>query len=195
MRSTDGVTPAPAYDEFGLFHENAEEFGIPFDSPPIVSRVSVPIDAGYESARCNGDPERRRSCCFTAAPRTRTPGTRSRWPWTDRWSRSTSPGTVTRAIAKITPTGPRRTRPRSRPPCASSHPTRRWSSACRSVGSLRSRSPTARPTSFASWCSSMSRPASTARSPCDRAVHRRARVLHFLRRDPRAHRRVQPDAQ
>ena len=48
MRSTDAVTPAPAYDEFGLFHENAEEFGIPFDSPPVVSRVSVPIAAGYD---------------------------------------------------------------------------------------------------------------------------------------------------
>ena len=48
MRSTDAVTPAPAYDEFGLFHENAEEFGIPFDSPPVVSRVSVPIEAGYD---------------------------------------------------------------------------------------------------------------------------------------------------
>jgi pimeloyl-ACP methyl ester carboxylesterase len=48
MRSTDAVTPAPAYDEFGLFHENAEEFGIAFDAPPVVRRVSVPIDEGYE---------------------------------------------------------------------------------------------------------------------------------------------------
>jgi pimeloyl-ACP methyl ester carboxylesterase len=48
MGSTDPVTPAPAYDEFGLFHENAEEFGIPFDAPPVVRRVSVPIDGNYE---------------------------------------------------------------------------------------------------------------------------------------------------
>jgi pimeloyl-ACP methyl ester carboxylesterase len=48
MRSTDAVTPAPVYDEFGLFHENAEEFGIAFDAPPVVHRVSVPVDEGYD---------------------------------------------------------------------------------------------------------------------------------------------------
>jgi pimeloyl-ACP methyl ester carboxylesterase len=48
MRSTDPVTPAPAYDEFGLFHENAQEFGIAFDAPPLVRRVAVKIDDGYE---------------------------------------------------------------------------------------------------------------------------------------------------
>jgi len=42
------VTPAPAYDEFGLFHENAQEFGIAFDAPPLVRRVAVRIDDGYE---------------------------------------------------------------------------------------------------------------------------------------------------
>ena len=26
------------YDEFVLFHENAEEFGIPFSGPPVVRR-------------------------------------------------------------------------------------------------------------------------------------------------------------
>jgi pimeloyl-ACP methyl ester carboxylesterase len=31
------------YDEFGLFHENAEEFGLPFDGPPVVRRESVPL--------------------------------------------------------------------------------------------------------------------------------------------------------
>jgi pimeloyl-ACP methyl ester carboxylesterase len=41
------VTPAPAYDEFGLFHENAEEFGIALAASPVVSRVSVEIEAGY----------------------------------------------------------------------------------------------------------------------------------------------------
>lgn len=29
------------YDEFSMFHENAAEYGIPFDSPPVVSRVFV----------------------------------------------------------------------------------------------------------------------------------------------------------
>ncbi len=47
MRSTEAVTPAPAYDEFGLFHENAQEFGIAFDAPPLVRRVAVEISEGY----------------------------------------------------------------------------------------------------------------------------------------------------
>lgn len=32
-----------AYDELGLFHENAEEFGLPYDGPPIVRRASVEV--------------------------------------------------------------------------------------------------------------------------------------------------------
>ena len=28
------------YDEFGLFHENAEEYGLAYDGPPVVRRVS-----------------------------------------------------------------------------------------------------------------------------------------------------------
>jgi pimeloyl-ACP methyl ester carboxylesterase len=35
------------YDEFGLFHENAQEFGIAFDAPPDVKRVEVEIEPGY----------------------------------------------------------------------------------------------------------------------------------------------------
>jgi pimeloyl-ACP methyl ester carboxylesterase len=60
MRSTDAVTPAPAYDEFGLFHENAQEFGIAFDAPPIVRRVAVEVDDGYELSALRwgaGEPE------------------------------------------------------------------------------------------------------------------------------------------
>jgi pimeloyl-ACP methyl ester carboxylesterase len=34
------------YDEFGLFHENAEEFGIPYEGPPTVRRESVEVAAG-----------------------------------------------------------------------------------------------------------------------------------------------------
>lgn len=33
------------YDEFALFHENAEEFGLPFDGPPLVRRTSVGVGA------------------------------------------------------------------------------------------------------------------------------------------------------
>src|SRR5918996_4249480 len=34
------------YDEFGLFHENAAEAGLPWSGPPDVRRVSVDVDAG-----------------------------------------------------------------------------------------------------------------------------------------------------
>jgi pimeloyl-ACP methyl ester carboxylesterase len=34
------------YDEFGLFHENAEEFGLPYDGPPEVRRTSVEVEPG-----------------------------------------------------------------------------------------------------------------------------------------------------
>jgi len=36
------------YDEFGLFHENAEEFGLPFDGPPVVRRQGVAVGGGRE---------------------------------------------------------------------------------------------------------------------------------------------------
>lgn len=34
------------YDEFGLFHENAEEFGLPYDGPPTVRRERVQVAPG-----------------------------------------------------------------------------------------------------------------------------------------------------
>jgi pimeloyl-ACP methyl ester carboxylesterase len=34
------------YDEFGLFHENAEEWDLPYDGPPTVRRQSVPLPDG-----------------------------------------------------------------------------------------------------------------------------------------------------
>jgi pimeloyl-ACP methyl ester carboxylesterase len=34
------------YDEFGLFHENAAEYGLPFDGPPDVRRVDVEVEPG-----------------------------------------------------------------------------------------------------------------------------------------------------
>ncbi len=34
------------YDEFSMFHENAEEFGIPYSGPPVVARRSVALDDG-----------------------------------------------------------------------------------------------------------------------------------------------------
>ena len=44
------------YDEFGLFHENAEEFGLPFVGPPVVRRVSAEVAPGRSlSALAWGD--------------------------------------------------------------------------------------------------------------------------------------------
>lgn len=37
-----------AYDEFGLFHENASEHGLPFVAAPIVRRVPVPVPDGRQ---------------------------------------------------------------------------------------------------------------------------------------------------
>jgi pimeloyl-ACP methyl ester carboxylesterase len=55
-RSTAAVAQAPAYDEFGLFHENAQEYDLPFDAPPRVRRVAVDVgDAGELSALVWGD--------------------------------------------------------------------------------------------------------------------------------------------
>jgi pimeloyl-ACP methyl ester carboxylesterase len=34
------------YDEFGLFHENAAEYGLPYDGPPDVRRVDVEVAPG-----------------------------------------------------------------------------------------------------------------------------------------------------
>src|SRR5690349_10310388 len=36
------------YDEFALFHENAEEFGLPFAKPPGVRRVATALDDGRQ---------------------------------------------------------------------------------------------------------------------------------------------------
>jgi len=38
--------PETTYDEFSLFHENAEEVGLPFDGPPVVRRESIEVAPG-----------------------------------------------------------------------------------------------------------------------------------------------------
>jgi pimeloyl-ACP methyl ester carboxylesterase len=46
------------YDEFSMFHENAEEFGLPYEGPPTVRREPVEIDPGrHLSALVWGDAE------------------------------------------------------------------------------------------------------------------------------------------
>jgi pimeloyl-ACP methyl ester carboxylesterase len=55
MRSTEAVT-TPHYDEFGFFHENAQEFGIDLPAPPVVRRVAADVGAGaHLSALLWGD--------------------------------------------------------------------------------------------------------------------------------------------
>lgn len=44
--SNEGGVERVTYDEFGLFNENAEEYGLPFDGPPIVRREAVPLGDG-----------------------------------------------------------------------------------------------------------------------------------------------------
>jgi pimeloyl-ACP methyl ester carboxylesterase len=41
-----GVPELMAYDEFGLFHENAAEYGLPYPGPPQVRRVDVEVSPG-----------------------------------------------------------------------------------------------------------------------------------------------------
>ena len=48
------------YDEFGLFHENAAEFDLPFDDKPAVRRASVEVEAGRSLSALlwgEGDPQ------------------------------------------------------------------------------------------------------------------------------------------
>jgi pimeloyl-ACP methyl ester carboxylesterase len=47
---------ATTYDEFGLLHENAQEYGIRWDGPPVVRRETVPVaDGRHVSALVWGD--------------------------------------------------------------------------------------------------------------------------------------------
>ncbi len=48
------------YDEFGLFHENAEEYGLAFEGPPVVRRARVDLPDGRAMSALvwkDGDPE------------------------------------------------------------------------------------------------------------------------------------------
>ena len=50
------MTERVAYDEFSYFHENATEFGLPYDGPPAVRRRSVALpDGRHLSALVWGD--------------------------------------------------------------------------------------------------------------------------------------------
>jgi pimeloyl-ACP methyl ester carboxylesterase len=45
-RWEEAVTDRVDYDEFGLFHENAAEYGLPWSGPPAVRRVFAEVAAG-----------------------------------------------------------------------------------------------------------------------------------------------------
>ncbi len=56
---SDDVEMVP-YDEFGLFHENAAEFGLPDDGPPVVRRTAVEVEPGRSVSALQwgrGEPE------------------------------------------------------------------------------------------------------------------------------------------
>ena len=68
------------YDEFGLFHENAAEYGIPYSGPPDVRASTSRWARAAPCPACSGGRPGRPSWCWsTAARRTRTPGTPSPW--------------------------------------------------------------------------------------------------------------------
>jgi pimeloyl-ACP methyl ester carboxylesterase len=46
MSTGDDRIERVAYDEFGMFHENAAEYGIPYDGPPTVRRERVELGDG-----------------------------------------------------------------------------------------------------------------------------------------------------
>jgi pimeloyl-ACP methyl ester carboxylesterase len=48
MTTVDDTLAEDDYDEFGLLHENAEEWGLPSDRPPDVSRGSLEIAPGQQ---------------------------------------------------------------------------------------------------------------------------------------------------
>lgn len=56
----NAVTDRIDYDEFSLFHENAAEYGLPFESPPVVRRVFVEVAPGRRLSALvwkTGEPE------------------------------------------------------------------------------------------------------------------------------------------
>ena len=147
---------APAYDEFGLFHENAEEFGIAWTGPPTVRRVEVEDRPAARSARC---------VWGTGAPELVLlhGGAQNAHTWDtvalalDRPLVAIDlPGPrALRRTATTTRTGPPRTRHRVEQAVRALAPdarARRRHVARRAH--RRSRSPTARPTSCVSSCSS-----------------------------------------
>jgi hypothetical protein len=48
MTSVDDTLAEDDYDEFALLHENAHEWGVPFDGDVAVERASIEADPGTQ---------------------------------------------------------------------------------------------------------------------------------------------------
>ncbi len=60
MASLQETLGSDDYDEFGLLHENAAEWGIPYDRQPVVSRATFALPSGQKLSYLRwgeGDPE------------------------------------------------------------------------------------------------------------------------------------------
>ena len=161
---TRGVPELIPYDEFGLFHENAAEYGLPYDGPPpcagSTSR-SAPGRRGFQPAL--GRRARPSWCSSTGGPRTPTRGTPWRWPWAGRCWPSTCPATATPTAGPRAPSRPAATAAIWRRSWPSSHRRPAAWSGCRSAGCRPSRWPRTPPSWCAPWSWSTSPRASTRR--------------------------------
>ena len=60
VTSLEDTVDSDDYDEFGLLHENAAEWDIPFEQPPAVSRHTFTLPSGQTLSYLrwgNGEPE------------------------------------------------------------------------------------------------------------------------------------------
>ena len=159
------MTERIPYDELSFFHENAEEFGLPYDGPPVVHRTGVTLDDGRAlSALVWGDEPAELVLLHGGAQNAHTwdtvamaigrPLVAIDLPGHGHsdGGRQGSAGLEANAddIATVVAT---------LAPGAAAW----W--ACRSAGSRRSPWPTATPTSSGAWSWSTSRPVSTTRRP------------------------------
>ena len=149
------------YDEFGLFHENAAEYGLPFDRPPTVRRVFAEVGPGPRRLSAlvwqDRDPElvllhggsQNAHTWDTVAMALDRPLVAIDLP-----GHGHSDGPGDRPEGQLDAVR-QRGRRRGRDPRSSPRPPRPWS-ACRSAASPPSRSPPRRPnwsaSSFSSTC-------------------------------------------
>ena len=185
-----------AYDEFSYFHENAEEFGLPYDGPPTVRRESVEVgDRAAGSAR---------SCGARAPPELVLVhgGAQNAHTWDtvamalgrplvaiDLPGHGHSDGGISGSLQRA---GERHRRGHPRR-LAGADARSRWS-ACRSAASRRSALTDQHPELVRAPGARRRHPRGRRRQgPGHRGLHRRPRDLPELRRAARPHDRVQPD--